>query len=261
MAKKKSQRTIVGSPLTPSLLKELGAVDKLPSTPKDFRPAGNWVNTYRIWTCHGYRESGNENVGLLRLERAAGKSDESFALKVHQKIVQTDGILNIIDARMRCLNDELASVVQWQLSSRLIGQDGEQRPELGTEEKVRINRDVMSVETGGQTFKRKVPTQLPCDWSLFEAVQRLKFKRESSLTFDLLEGLSLLKQDQHLSYGGGSQMTTGTRDVALHCFAQLGRGILPYEYWLDERHRLLLVTSMNKAYVLDEQAERIIGRT
>ena len=68
MAKRKASRTIVGSPLTPGLLGELDALGKLPSTPGDFKPDGNWVNKYRIWTCHGYRESGNQDVGFVRLK-------------------------------------------------------------------------------------------------------------------------------------------------------------------------------------------------
>ncbi len=77
---KKSRRTIVGSPLTPTLLDELGALRDFPPSSEDFKPDGNWVNTYRIWTCHGYRESGNQNVGFIRIEHTAGKTNESFTL-------------------------------------------------------------------------------------------------------------------------------------------------------------------------------------
>ncbi|GAI82934.1 unnamed protein product, partial [marine sediment metagenome] len=48
------------------------------------------------------------------------------------------------------------------------------------------------------------------------------------------------------------------KGISLHRFDQLGRGILPCEYWLDDRHRLLMVTSMNKAYILDDHAEKAI---
>jgi len=258
MAKKQSQRTIVGSPLTPTLLEELGAVSTFPPSSEDFKPNGNWVNTYRIWTCHGYRESGNQNVGFVRIERATGKSNESFTLKLHQEVVETDGMLNVIDADIKCLNNELASPVQWHLTSRIIGPDRKQRSELGTEEKVLINRNVMSIETGRRTFKRKVSSQLACDWCLFEAVQRLKTSKETVLAFDMLEGLSLLKKDQRLSYRGLNPTKTGGENIALQCFVQLGSGVLPCEYWLDENHRLLIVTSMNKAYILDDKAEKAI---
>ena len=256
MAKKK-QRTIVGSPLTPTLLDELGALSKSPPSSEDFKPDGNWVNTYRIWTCHGYRESGNQDVGFVRIERDTGKLKKSLIVKVHQEVVETDGMLNIINAEIQCLNNELASPVQWHLTSQIIGPDRKQRRKLGTEEKGLINENLMNIETGGHTFKRKVSSKLTCDWCLFEAIQRLKISKETVLAFDMLEGLSLLKKDQHLSYRGLYPTKIGAENIPLHCFSQLGNGILPCEYWLDDHHRLLVVVSMNKAYILDEQAEKI----
>jgi len=241
MAKK---RTIVGSPLTPALLKELGAVDALPSTSRDFNPADAWVNAYRLWTCHGYRESGNQNVGFLRIERVRD-SDAAFTLKVHEEVLQTDAMVGIIDGAISCRNDPLASPIRWNLSSRSIGADGEDIPEL-------------------RNTNNGVPTKgmdrITGDWCLLEAVQRLAFDKQTSMSFNLLEGMSLSKPDHRLSYGGVHSVNMGAGDTRLHRFVQFGSGILPYEYWLDARHRLLIVTSMNKAYLLDDRAGDIFAR-
>lgn len=259
MAKKKrSKRTVVGSPLTPGLLRELGAIGKFAFASEDFKTDGNWVNTYRIWTCHGYRESGNYNVGFVRIERTAGGSKEIFALKVHQEVVEVDGLLNAIDANIYCLNNQLASPVRWHLWSRFINSDKQPVGELETEEKVVIKGNVMSVETGEHTLKRKVTGRLTCDWSLFDAVQRLEFDEKSSLDFNMLEGLSLVKKRQRLMYRGVYPMKLSGRELVLHRFDQIGEGILPYEYWLDDNHRLLAAISMHKAYILDERAEKPI---
>ena len=258
MAKKISKRTIVGSPLTPQLLHELKALGKIPQTPAHFKPDGNWVNTYRIWACHGYRESGNYNVGFVRFRRAAAGTNEKLSLEVHQEVVETDGMVSVIDTNIRCLNNQLATPVRWHLWSLFIDSDTQPLDELKTEENVIIKQDTMFIETGGQTLKRKVPGRLTSDWGIFEAVQRLKFNKESSLDFNMLEGLSVLKEGQRLSYRGVYPMRIGDQDVRLHCFHQLGRGILPYNYWLDENHRLVAAISMNKAYILDEQAEKTI---
>lgn len=242
MAKK--QRTIVGSPLTPILLKELDALNKLPFTPRDFKPAGNWVSTYRIWTCHGYRESGNENVGFLRIERTTD-SEKTFVLNIHREVMQTDAITHIIDGTIMCRNNQLASPVEWKLQSRLFGPDGRNISEL------------LSSDSGKATMGAERTTG---DFCLFEAVQRLAYEKEISVNFDLLEGMCLSKPRHRLSYRGISPLKMDGRDIMLHCFVQLGSGILPYEYWLDDRHRLLVVTSMNKAYILDDKAEKIIER-
>ncbi|MHC4207787.1 MAG: hypothetical protein ACYSTT_24295 [Planctomycetota bacterium] len=242
MAKKK--RTIVGSPITPSMLVELDAITKLSPTPVNFNPTGNWINTYRIWTCHGYRESGNDNVGFLRIERI-GSSAKTFMLNVHQEVVQTDALINIIDGTIKCRNNQLASPVEWELQSRFIDADGKNIPKLLS-------------NNNGKTAKRT--ERATSDFCLFEAIQRLAYEKNISLSFDLLEGMSLKKQGHKISYRGVTPLKMDEVDIPLHCFVQAGSGILPYEYWLDDRHRLLAVISMNKAYILDEQAEQIAKR-
>jgi len=232
----KQARTIVGENLTPTLLRELGAVDTFPRTPAGFQPDGNWTNEYRIWTCHGYRESGNENVGSLRITRRVD-SKETFVLEVRQKIVQTDGPTNVIEGTIKCRLNQLTSPLEWRLASRFEGPEGKIISGLG------CRNHGVATESGTHTTG---------DWCLFEAVQRLAFDKKSSLRFDLLEGMSLSKLEHRLFYRGTYPMKMGAQSVPLHCFAQLGWGILPYEYWLDDRHRLLAVMSMNKAYILDE---------
>jgi hypothetical protein len=238
---KKSKRTIVGSPLTPTLLDELSALNNFPTSSENFKPDGNWINTYRIWTCHGYRESGNQNVGYLRIKRLV-KSNDSLTLKVHQEVLQTDALVNIVEATIECRNNQLASPIQWKVSSRFINADGKQISQLSS------NDNGIAAEGLNRNTS---------DWSLFEAVQRLKISKETFSTFDMLEGLSLLIKDQHLSYRGLYPTKIGGKKISLHRFVQLGNGILPCEYWLDDHHRLLVVTSMNKAYIFDEQAEKI----
>jgi hypothetical protein len=238
MAKK---RTIVGSPLTPTLLDGLKALSDFPPSSQNFKPDGNWINTYRIWTCHGYNESGNENVGFLRIKRLID-SDNSIVLKVHQEVLQADALVNIVEATIECRNNQLASPIRWRVSSRFIDADSKHISQLS------------SNDNGSTTEEPNINS---CDWSLFEAVQRLEFNRQTSFNFDMLEGLSLLKKDQHISYRGLFPTKTGAENTPLHCFVQLGSGILPCEYWLNDQHRLLVVTSMNKAYIFDEHAETI----
>ena len=238
---KKSKRTIVGSPLTPTLLNELSALRDFPPSSENFKPNGNWVNTYRIWTCHGYNESGNENVGFLRIKRLIN-SDSSIVLKVHQEVLQADALVNIVEATIECRNNQLASPIQWKVSSRFIDADGKHISQLSSSDNV----------SAAEGSNRNT-----CDWCLFEAVQRLEISKETFFTFDMLEGLSILKKDQHLSYRGLNPTKIGNENIPLHCFVHLGNGILPCEYWLNDQHRLLVVTSMNKAYIFDEHAETI----
>ncbi len=240
----KQKRTIVGFPITPSMLIELDAFTRFMPAPEDFNPAGKWLHSYRIWTCHGYRESGNDNVGFLRIERV-GNSSETFVLNVHHEVLQTDAITHIIDGKIKCRNNQLASPIQWRLQSSFTGTDGKHISEL-----LSSDNDMADEEVERNTS----------DFCLFEAVQRLAYDKDSSVSFDLLEGMRLSKPGHRLLYRGTHPIKMDGRDIPLHCFVQLGSGVLPYEYWLDDNHRLLAAISMNKAYILDEQAEQIIEK-
>ncbi len=116
----------------------------------------------------------------------------------------------------------------------------------------------MILETPAGTLRRQVGIPLTSDWSLFEAAQRWDVGEARHLLVTMLEGLQALKPEQHITYRGGSKI--GPDATRLFRFAQLGTGVLPTEYWLDMSHRLLVVTSMNKAYILDDRAEEIFAR-
>ena len=245
MAKKQTRkRTIVGSPLTPALLNELGGLpDKAPPV----------SNTYRIWTCHGYRESGNNDVGFITMWGGLSSEGKLDGMGIKQEIVQSDGRVFLVEAHIKCLDDRLASPFQWDLHTWFIKPGG--GTELDNSETGTIDGNVMRNKTLGRTLTRKVFSQLACDWCLFEVVRGLDYNDKSTLEFDLLEGLTVLKRDHRLSYRGAFPMKLGHVKLTLHRFDQLGSGILPCEYWLDGNHKLLAVTSMNKAYILDEHIE------
>jgi hypothetical protein len=248
------KRRIVGSPLTPDMLLELGALDGMPARTDGFKPDGDWVNTYRIWTCHGYRKSGNEDEGFLRLARLGVPPDGPFMLKIDQEILHDSANLHSIHAKVECSSDALASPIRWQLSSRHVGFDGALRPELGTRERSRIDGDELTVTTDGKEFRRKVSHPITADWCLFEALQRTAFDDGSIGPFDLLEGMSVVRARHRLSYRGLDPSGGDALGRRLHRFEQLGQGTLPYEYWLDEDHRLLIVVTGARAYILDHKA-------
>ena len=253
MAKKKSKRSRapVGRPLTPRVLMELGAIRRLPPAPKDFRPDGQWTGTYRIWTCHGYGKSGNEDFGVLRIARSVGRG-QTATLKVDRTLVTTGPLRHVTQAKIVCGPGPLGSPVAWEVVNRVIGPDGKVRNELGRVAKARIRNGLIEITTGGRTFSRPGSTRLVSDWGLFDAVQRLPLDARSVLEFDVLEGLDLLKKDHRLSYAGAD---TRPGAPTLHRFCQIGPGVLPYEYWLDEAHRLLVVVTGSRAYILDDPAE------
>ncbi len=255
---KQTSRERVGSPLTPEMLLKMGMFRGFPPTPQDFDPKGNWINTYRIWGCHGYLNSGNRDVGYLQIEKSLKDDPVEYSITVTQELIQTHGIVNQIQAEITCNLDPLAAPVSWNLISRFIGPDGKEKKELTLKEKVvYISKgDLLEVHTGAKQFTRKVKSPLTSDWTLFAAVQELPYlPEESKHEFHVLEGLSLLKEDHRLSFQGIHEVKIADQDVPLNQFEQTGRGVLPYAYWLDDQHRLVMVVTMSRVYVLDEKAK------
>ena len=249
------KRQMLKHPLTPTVLSENGVLAAVPLPEREFDPAGSWRHRYRVWTCYGYRNQSNRDQGTLTVERAPGTGKKRFGLAVEQ-ILRMDPKQHECDHRLsaeiRCRNDDLATPVDWTLTSRFTGGiEGQDASDMDHAEKVELSGKTLRVRIGDRTFRRPVSDRFTADWCLFEALGRLPFG--DALEFDLLEGLTVWKPGQRLSYRGEIPVTWGTESVSLHCVQQLGMGVWPYEYWLDDRHRLLMVITGVRVYILGSE--------
>ncbi|MGD8240129.1 MAG: hypothetical protein PVH68_16360, partial [Armatimonadota bacterium] len=116
-------------------------------------------------------------------------------------------------------------------------------------------RGTVHVRTQGKSVRRPGSRRLSADWCMFEAVQRLPFASGPALVLDMLEGMSVLREGHRLSYAGVERAALSGGELALHRFHALGHGLLPYEYWVDDRHRLVMAVMGARAYVLDDSAQ------
>ena len=130
-----TDRTIVGHPLTPTLIKDLSALDPWEGDSDDsFDPIGAWENTYRIWRCHGYRESGNEDSGYLKLAREPNGPGK-FTLSAEQFLVNSEFIVRRTSAKISCRDDPLGSPESWEIVSSFLSRDGSPQNNLEKREK------------------------------------------------------------------------------------------------------------------------------
>jgi hypothetical protein len=247
---KKSARRALGRPLEPGILEELGVLSVPPKLGSGFDPNGNWRHAYRIYGNHGYYKSGNGFFGSLKITRSA-LEDGKLDLKVAQQTEHTDNAEHRLDANVQCRADEATTLVSWKLVSRFFAR-GKERAELGLTEEVTVNDGSLRVRCNGRDVVRPGGKRLTSDWCLFDAVQRRPFDAEAFVSFDLLDGLTLRKPAQRLTYRGAEAFSVKGTKRKLHRFSSLGPGDLPFDFWLDEEHRLILVTSLCRAYILDE---------
>jgi hypothetical protein len=244
--------TPVKAPLSPSLLKEMGLTQDIPSLKPDFNAAGNWNADYLIWACHGYYEMSNFNCGALKINRKTGEKG-NISLEIDQHIVVKGGIVNHIKAQGRCLDDAVCSPVKWSLESRFTDPKGNWVPTLTSKVSVMRENGNLACELNQNKYNIKINKNLTFDWCLFEAIQRLHLNTKWQLVFDMMEGLLSYRKDQRIykierPYQG------------LKGYYQAGQGVLPREYWVDQHHRLIMVIAFNRAYVMHHRAEEIFDK-
>ena len=146
---------ILGHPLDPQVLRKIGALKDFPPPPSGFRPDGEWTQSYRILGCHGYADTGNDTVGFLKISRISG---DPFQLQIRQRILHTNG-QEALEVDMACRANEIASPLNWRLTSRCYDESGNPIDKLGTKhqgnnksESVTSDFSLMEVADGENRF-------------------------------------------------------------------------------------------------------------
>lgn len=228
-----------------------GALERLHPPQGAFDPAGEWRQTYALYILAPARGAKSETpspYGKLVLNRKPAEAGR-FQLEVDLAISTRARSGLRTRATITCAADRLATPHEWQLLSEPV-EGG--KPVAGTSvTETGVLRDGAIVRKGRVSHKVAAPGAVTSNWSLFEAVQRLPFDAPEPLSFDMLEDLDLYKAGQTLRPAGAVNLELGGREVRLHTFRQIGRGILPTHYWLDDEHRLIAAAGSLRAIIWD----------
>ncbi len=243
----------IGKPLGPRIIESIGVLEALPTVPDGFDPNQAWTHAYRIWGTHGYRMFQNKNMGCLKIHRRPGPDDGRVALEVRKELVSADGIVQIIEAELTCRDDMLLTPMSWKVTSSFTDTEGTLVPELSTRWSGRVEDGALMHTIDGNETRQTLRPHYTCDWCLFDVVQRMG--QTGVDDFDLLEGLSVIKNNHRLRPLENHQEEIAFTAGPLRCVVHVGRGIVPHEYWIDQNHRLVMVFTGTVAYILDEEAE------
>jgi hypothetical protein len=244
-------------PITPEYLQTEGGFTSFPPAPEDYSPRGTWTHKYDVYASRGTVEAGIELLGSIEMKRIAGKPEGPFRLDVVQELTSDRGVTNRVTAHIHCNEDELASPRSWRLASEHSTPSGQVSPAVDFHETVSVAPAKLTIQRGDKTLSRPVPARFTGCWNLIEAAQRLEFGAWPPMSFDLLEGLSRGKGEMEIVYDGAYSFDVEGQPLKTHRFVQMGRGILPYEYFVDEQHRVLLVITFCKAYVLKSTSQEL----
>jgi len=218
----------------------------------DFDPNGSWEHRYVMWIALRGRFGDSWPGGALRLIRRPSDGGEIELGLTQVTNVRGPTRTEVVRASMTCASDRLSSPRSWRIASEVLDQQGRTVEHTPTEVTGSVHGRMIT-QRRGKDRTTKFSRPLSSNWSLFDAVQRLPFGA-SPITFDMLEDLELLKPKQRLSRGRAVQVELGGRRVRLHSFEQIGDGILPYTYLLDDQHRLLIAVGGLRTFIFDPEA-------
>jgi len=246
VAKKKQRRNdpARSRPLTLEFLRDLGTLKDFVPPTGPFEPNGTWTTSYRLWLVQ--RHFGG---GALTIRREP--TDGGIRLTVDLAVAEYAGYLRRTRTVVECASDTLCTPKSWTLESSVV--DVDDKPSTGTRlaERGTLRGEVLETRFGDRVRKQKLAAPATCNWSLFDAVQRLPREKTRPLAFTLLEDMDLVKPEQTLTFRETKDLKLGAATLRLTGYQQIGRGVLPWQYWVDGQGRLLFAFSGVRAYLYD----------
>ena len=225
----------------------------------DWSPPSGSFDPSEKWSMHYARhilvperngKPGGAQAGALHIEHTL-KNESLVRLQVSE--LEKAGFTTMTTrAGINCANDTLLTPRRWSLSCSW------QNP-LKVVKNAELDQQQKGRSEGGEliftaTNERRCPAprRWTTFWNLFAAIQRLPFDTNATLNFDLFEAFDLHKAEQHITYVGRHPVALKKQTFNLHVFEQTGHGIMPWHWWLDDQHRVLLAAGNRRAYLLME---------
>ncbi len=199
-----------------------------------FDPSGPWKQEFAIWS-----EKSNSRMGWFTLQKQPA-ADGAFDLEADWRLNQQTKDCQHVRASVNCASNDLATPRSWHIEYMTQLLSGAPIHDLTMKEDAKVNNGVIELASGRRRFAGKPLKDWTCNWSLIDAVQRLGGQQIKPLNFSVLDFLDTRKDDQTLSYMGTQDVILMGRPCQLQGYQLIGYGFLPWEYWLDEQHRLIL---------------------
>lgn len=228
-----------------------------------FDPRGDWQLAYGIYTLarRGAR------LGSLELTRR-GLGNGTASLTVdYEKAVPGNHRQKTV-AEIVCRSDRLSTPVRWKFDSQITGPGGKTVESSRLSKSGHVRADHLEITDGRSAGRIALPKAYTVNWALFDAVMRLPRGHFEPLRFTLFDHFDQVKPSQTLGYRKTAEVVLGPRaapktksgtpgrkpirkPVRLHAYDQLGEGIVPWVWWVDDHGRLLVAVSGLEAYLFE----------
>ncbi len=214
----------------------------------EFTPEGSWNQSYAMYVLvpHGARK-----VGEFALGRAT-KDSSGFTLHVHTRRFSVSGFSQFERAEIQCKNDALASPVSWVFDTKL-AQEASDPPYLqsGRRRSGAVRDGMLLIGDKMRTYRTALRGAYGNEWTLLEAVQRLPGEQTPPMHYTLIDEYDLLQPGHTLAYRDQVVIPVKDGSLTLHSYCDLGAGVIPTTYWVDEHQRLVFVCTGLQVYALN----------
>lgn len=220
----------------------------------NFDPNKPWRQTYGVYSIARIGKAGGPRTGRLTLARRAGQ-DGKVAIDVgcdRQLIGGRHKVAGAIEIRP---DSVLSAPASWRFDSRLLDPAGKTIAQTRMTKTGLLKDGEIRITSGKAVRKIKVSGPCTTNWSLFDAVQRLPREKTKPQRFTLIDHFDQIKPGYLLSYRNTIEVSLGGRKLRLVAYDQVGRGNVPWVYWLDGRGRLLFIVAGLEAYVLESSEQ------
>lgn len=211
----------------------------------------SWKASYLIWKNHGYTNDGNLIVGYLDLEQKSlknGKCEISF----FEKRVHNGGKENIIEGNLITDASDFYKPLEWKLTSKFIGANGEVIPSLNFQQKTIVEDNQIIYLNNGKRVITDKKGELFHEFGLIRYLFDPGFATDKVDSFTFLENGLIIKPGHQISEASELNQTLGERNFK--CFLQIGYGINPIEYYVDENNLLCAAISCFNAKIYNSNA-------
>ena len=217
---------------------------------RTFRPgtgktAENYTLTYKILQWNSPRAPGvskNLPIGSITITR---KLEEGTPIFEIDQTVNYHAMKNRLKARIVCNG---CAPVSWSVHTYGEGRNRTGLTEL--KETGHAKDKKIIIDNGTFTTELKTTCPLITQWTLLDLLMNEK-PSTIDRQVDLLEDLTLLKPDHHLCFDGQIELPLATGKARLATVAQLGFGVNPTHYLIDDAGRVQLVTKAILSWALE----------
>lgn len=214
-----------------------------------FDPAGSWQHRYGVYSAAGKLSQ----VGELRLERQVQASGRVLLDMRYQKSLS--GGRQTISAKIHLAADSpLSTPEDWSFVARVMGPEGRTIENTQIKKSIRVQEGVLKIDDASGQRIEPVRGNYTLNWALFDAIGRLPAEIFDPIRFTLVDHFDQVKPNHTLRFRASTDVTIRGKPQTLRAYDQVGEGIVPWVWWVDQRGRLLAAVSGLEVYLLQPTA-------